>query len=93
MQSTEANSAFFDGADYSPIRDNNRLSKQLDRVFTLMKDGQWRTLREISCKTKDPETSVSAQLRHLRKNRFGAHVVKRRHVRRGLYQYQLVVSE
>jgi hypothetical protein len=93
MSSLDLKNVVFDGAGYSPSRDNNRLKNQLARIFALMKDGHWRTLREIAGQTNDPETSVSAQLRHMRKRRFGGHLVKRRHVRRGLYQYQLVVRE
>ena len=43
-----------------------------------MRDAKWRTLKEISELTGDPEASVSAQLRHLRKERFGSHIVNKR---------------
>jgi len=56
-----------------------------------MKDGTWRTLAEISETTGDPPASVSAQLRHLRKPRFGGYTVDRRHMGGGLYQYRLVL--
>ncbi|KKL56177.1 hypothetical protein LCGC14_2247980, partial [marine sediment metagenome] len=36
------------------------------------------TLCEIEDLTGDPPASISAQLRHLRKERFGAHTVERR---------------
>jgi hypothetical protein len=42
----------------------------------------WRTLGEIARATRYPEPSVSAQLRHLRKSRFGGYRVKKR-LRRG----------
>ena len=83
----------FDGAGYQPQRDNPRLSKQYDRIFNLMKDGQWRTLNAIEKTTGDPAASVSAQLRHMRKERFGGHTVERRHVRDGLHQYRLKINE
>ncbi|MCP5014291.1 MAG: hypothetical protein GY938_03300 [Ketobacter sp.] len=57
-----------------------------------MKDGKPRTLREIANRTGDPEASVSAQLRHLRKERFGGHTVKREHINNGLYSYELIVT-
>lgn len=44
----------FDGADVVPTRDFSRLNNQLERVKTLMLDGQWRTLEEISKATGDP---------------------------------------
>jgi len=86
----------FDGAVYDPALDHDRLSKQLGRVFDLIRDGRWRTLREMAAATGDPESSISAQLRHLRKPRFGSYVVEKR--RRGLpdsgcFEYRLVVGE
>jgi hypothetical protein len=82
----------FNGADYQPSRDNPRLTKQILRVWECMKDSQWRTLSEIAAITGDPEASVSAQLRHLRKERFGGHIVDRRYLKDGLYQYKLTPS-
>lgn len=82
----------FDGADYEPVRDSPRLTQQHARIFALMRDGSWRTLAEIARVTQDPPASISAQLRHMRKPRFGAHVVNRRYVGDGLYEYQLLVA-
>ena len=82
----------FNGADYVHGRDAKRLTGQLLRVWEAIKDGQWRTLGEIARATGDPEASVSAQLRHLRKERFGGHVIERRHrgaASHGLYEYRL----
>ena len=45
--------------------------------------GSWLTLRELSQITQFGETSISAQLRHLRKPKYGGYVVEKR-VRRGL---------
>lgn len=85
----------FDGPAYIPSRDNARLTGQIQRVFNLMSDGDWRTLREIAQATGDPESSISAQLRHLRKERFGAHTVDKQHrgePANGLYEYRLIVQ-
>jgi hypothetical protein len=85
----------FDGAEYSPAADDVRLSGQILRVFRLMSDSRWRTLEEIARSTGDPHASISAQLRHLRKKRFGAHTVNRRargDRQHGLYEYQLIVE-
>jgi hypothetical protein len=82
----------FDGPDYDAAVDNPRLSAQLLRVFTLMSDGRWRTLQEIADSTGDPAASVSAQLRHLRKARFGGHTVEKRSTgkrEKGLYEYRM----
>jgi hypothetical protein len=83
----------FDGADYSPDRDNCRLTGQILRVWEVMRDGQWRTLRQIADKTNDPEASISAQLRHLRKDRFGAHQIEREYINNGLYKYRLIINQ
>jgi len=82
----------FDGAVYDPQFDDARLDKQLGRVWSVVQDGRWRTLREIAQETHDPEASISAQLRHLRKPRFGAYIIEKRNRgdrARGLYEYRL----
>ena len=79
----------FSGADYDHHRDAKRLSAQLMRVWGVMRDGTWRSLAEISKITGDPPASISAQLRHLRKPRFGSHEVRKIHLRNGLYLYSL----
>ena len=79
----------FNGADYVPERDNDRLGAQLKRIFDIVIDGQWRTLQDISKLTGDPHASISAQLRHLRKPRFGSWNVERKYIGDGLYLYRL----
>jgi hypothetical protein len=81
----------FDGATFDPALDQARLTKQLGRVFDVMQDGAWRTLDEIAGATGDPHASISAQLRHLRKRRFGGYAVdkRRRLPASGLYEYRL----
>jgi hypothetical protein len=84
----------FNGSDYDPEKDNVRLTGQLLRIYDVMKDGTWRTLAEIEAHTGDPQSSISAQLRHLRKPRFGSHIVNKRPRGKresGLFEYQLIV--
>ncbi len=86
----------FDGDDYVPPRDDPRLRTQIQRIFDLMRDSRWRTLSEIEVDTGDPASSISAQLRHLRKEKFGSHTVNKRHrgeAARGWYEYQVIVRE
>ena len=80
----------FNGPEYVPQRDWERLTSQIGRVFSCMKDGRWRSLSDIASITGDPEASVSAQLRHLRKERFGSHTVEKKHLGSGLYHYRLI---
>lgn len=85
----------FDGPEYDPEWDRRRLTGQILRIYRLMRDGRFRTLREISSETEDPEASISAQLRHLRKRRFGSHIVNRRSRGdriAGLWEYQLLTG-
>lgn len=83
----------FDGPEYLAGRDFERLSGQLLRIFNVMQDGHYRTLNAIAAATKDPAASISAQLRHLRKAKFGSHTVNREHLGSGVYQYQLIVNK
>lgn len=86
----------FNGPVYDPKEDQARLTGQISRIFSLMSDGQWRTLAEIESHTGDPAASISAQLRHLRKSRFGAHTVhKQARGQRsaGLWEYRLEVND
>ena len=80
----------FNGPDYDPARDNARLGEQIKRIFDLMRDGEWRTLAEIESATGDPPASISAQLRHLRKDRFGGHTIEKDYRGNGLYSYRLI---
>ena len=83
----------FTGSNYSPEHDHARLMRQHERIRDYMLGhGGWYTLDELSEATNAPPASVSAQLRHLRKARFGSWTVQKR--RRGdrsngLYEYHL----
>ena len=82
----------FDGPAYDPKHDLKRLTGQIERVFDAIKDGSWYTLDEIHKATDDPHASISAQLRHLRKKRFGSHTVDKRprgSRSKGLWEYRL----
>lgn len=83
----------FDGATYRRPLDQYRLAGQLGRVLGVMGDGAWRTLAELAAATGDPEASVSARLRDLRKPKFGGLDVE--HRRRGepaagLWEYRVL---
>lgn len=82
-----------DGSTYQHARDGVRLSKQHNRVLAVMRSGRRHTLAEIALITRDPEASVSARLRDLRKARFGSHNIERRYVERGLHTYRLVAQK
>ena len=76
--------------DFSPIdMKPNQRYEHLIRVWSVMRDGGRHTLAEISKVTKDPEASVSARLRDLRKPQFGGHTVERRQMINGKFLYRV----
>lgn len=82
----------FHGETYEEKHDRHRLTSQYARVFTLMRDGQWRTLSEIQEEVGGSEAAISARLRDFRKPENGGHAVDRR--RRGepsagVWEYRL----
>src|SRR6187431_3341804 len=79
----------FDGADIVPERDSPRLTTQLETIRQKMMNGQWWTVAELEYETGHPATSISAQIRNLRKPRMGGWTVERRHVGDGLYEFRL----
>lgn len=87
----------FGGVTYDPDLDRKRLGDQMIRILDCMLDGKWRTLREISDMTDDPEASVSARLRDVRKL-WGEGAMEARRTpsvdgRRGLWQYRVRVAK
>ena len=89
--------AHFDGKTYDPALDKDRLKKQLGRVYDVMNDGWWMTLLEIQDwsrtrhNTFDPEASISARLRDLRKPKFGGYNIERRRRTNGTWEYRLTL--
>jgi DNA-binding transcriptional ArsR family regulator len=78
------------GETFDENRDGKRLCAQAIRVYEAMKDGQERTLEQISELTGDPQASVSARLRSLRGAGF---TVERKYIARGLHSYRLVLGQ
>ena len=91
----KTNNLRFDGSDYDPKYDKKRLTGQILRIFDVIKDGCWNTLEEIQDLTGDPQASISAQLRNLRKERFGSYLIEKRYRGdrlNGLWEYRLIVE-
>ena len=83
----------FDGSDIVAEFDHDRLSRQIKIIYDLMIKGRWHTLAGIAYITGFPESSISANLRHLRKPKMGAHTVNKRRKgepKNGLWEYQLM---
>jgi hypothetical protein len=79
----------FDGDTLDPDLDAARLRGQLERVRLLMLDGHWRTLSQIVLHVGSSEAGISARLRDLRKQKFGAYTVNGRRRPGGLWEYQV----
>jgi len=78
------------GPTYDPAVDGRRLQTQMLKIRDYMLGTTWHTLPEIEGATGYPQASISAQLRHLRKERFGSYVVeKRRRGTGGTYEYRV----
>lgn len=84
-----------DGATFDAELDRARLGDQAQRVWAVMRDGEWRTLAELAAAAQAPEASVSARLRDFRKPAWGGQKVERRRrgeATRGLYEYRLLAN-
>lgn len=83
----------FNGSDYLPARDDARLTDQKSRILAVMGDGVSRSLSHIATLTGDPEASISAQLRHLRKPKHGSFVVDKTYWGYGEYRYSVTQAK
>ena len=81
----------FRGATYSKPQDEKRLGSQLERVFSILQDGKWHTLRSLAKRVQGSEAGVSARLRDLRSAEYGAHTIKSSRVTSGLWKYRMVI--
>jgi len=84
------------GPAYNEAIDGKRIKRQHETIrdFLLRHHHCWHTLEYLSRTLGYPEASISAQLRHLRKPRFGSYVVeKRRRANAGLWEYRVLPPE
>lgn len=82
----------FDGQTYDPKADHQRLFAQLLRVKAVLADGEWHSLDAVAARARCPQQSASARMRDLRKTKFGAHIIEKRCIGRGLWLYRMVVN-
>ena len=86
-----------DGSTFD-AQDGERLGTLQQRVYRLMRDGRWRTLRVIANEAGGTEAIVSARLRDFRKDKFRESFpdvadVDRRRVDGGLHEYRLRIVD
>jgi hypothetical protein len=86
--------ASFQGQTYEPALDEQRLTRQLDRVriYTLGCD-TWRTLAELEHVLHYPQASISARLRQLRSLGYTVERRRRGDGKAGLHEYRVTKSE
>lgn len=82
----------FSGHGVKTMATHERLEKQHVRIKRAMADGVWRTVSEIHKITGFLETSISAQLRNLRKYGFGSHEVQGNERSQGLWEFRLIIN-
>src|SRR5687767_11196915 len=77
--------------------DHVRLGKQLQRVLNVLSDGSWWSVPQLHTEIwrrygiHDPEPSLSANVRNLRKPKHGGYTVERKR-ERNTYFFRLKVS-
>ena len=77
------------GDHYDKDRDEPRLTNQRELILAYIKQHRDFSVDEVALALSFPENSVSSQIRHLRKEKFGDHCIPIRHVGGGLYRYYL----
>jgi len=82
------------GPTYEAAVDGDRIRTQMDVVKGFMlRATTWMTLAEIEDALEFPQASLSAQLRHLRKPRFGGYDVRKRRRSPGTWEYRVLPGE
>lgn len=71
------NSSTF-GPAYDSVLDGERIRRQMQTIKEYMLQEEWKTLQEMENMLHYPQASISAELRHLRKVRFGGYAVDKR---------------
>lgn len=62
---------------------------QMDRLYEVMKSGEWFSLAQLSAATRDPEASCSANFRSFRKEKHGSFQMDREKVSGRSYRYRM----
>ena len=78
------------GPAYDESKDGKRIKKQHEVIRDfLLQHRSWFTLAELRGLLQYPEASISAQLRHLRKPKFGSYRVEKQRRHGGTWEYKL----
>lgn len=79
------------GPAYDEAKDGKRIMTQMEAIKRFMLGCGWLTLKEIENALGYPQASISANLRHLRKEQFGGYDVQKRRRKPdgGLWEYKV----
>jgi hypothetical protein len=80
----------FRGRGVRTVKDESRLGGLYRKVFDLMKDQHWRTLREIQLNTGGLDGSISRMLRYMDDPYVGGHHKENRQRAPGLWEYRII---
>ena len=83
------------GREFDEKLDGQRIRRQMDVIREYMLSAHlYLSLAEIERALRYPQASISAQLRHLKKEAYGSHIVtKRRRGESGTWEYMVKSSE
>lgn len=86
------------GVTFDQARAAKRLNAQLQRVYDALLDGKWHTFSDLESiiytrtGVRDPQASLSARIRDLRKPEILGAVIDKECLGRGLWSYRLVLA-
>lgn len=82
----------FGGDTYDEAQDGKRLRKHLQKVYDVMKSGEWITLEELAKVIGCSPQGASARIRDLTKTHIaGFEKEKRRTDKPGVWEYRLII--
>lgn len=73
----------------NPATNANRTDTVIGRTFELMRDGQWRTLTDISSETGDDPRRIASRLRDLRMTQYGGYSIDTQQQSAYVWKYRL----
>lgn len=94
------NEISFDGPCFDWKLDHTRLTTLMALIFLEIRDGIFKTVEQIQWditvnhRRRCSQTSISAILRHFRKEKYGSHTVNTKRIKEtGLFKYQFVFNK
>lgn len=83
----------FDGETYDESKDFRRLNSQFEKVKAIMSDGKWWSPYELKALIGGSESGITARIRDLKKERFGAYKIDKRRRTTGTWEYRICLTD